>query len=342
MLIFVVAIIVFLLSGALYAGVMEPIFAAFAGFDVMDRACPMFCDIQTDVEGLTGWDIIKFWDRSTLSETSLDKLKQTIDPKAMGCYCGVSERSGKYIHIYGDAVENRIEEFHITEQNPAVHLKYKATDSARAEFDHTGGLKDCEDRIEEANGFTGLEDLEDYEGCIIFSINDETENCVLRGYEEGSALWNKKGHNLVLPMTGSSESIGDADQDSPITINIGETIKIENNRPNHQRILLRRYWKGKQPFELYAPVVCMSETIAQDPETEFDQACAKYCGDQEMAFWSSGCSDTVHRDFDELPGDYIDEGQDFCPEENEEPMCSCVVEKEYFWNVDEDYKPIEE
>ena len=336
MLVFIIAIIMFLLTGAMYAGIMEPIFAAFSGFDTMDRACNQFCDIQTDVEGYSSWQVANPFDRISISERALDGLKSNIDPKAMGCYCGVSERSGKYIHMHGHD-DGRLEEFHITEQNPKIHLDYVVgDDDATGDFDHSGDVEECEEWLDDE--FTGLADLENYEGCIIFSIHDTDEQCTIRGYEEGSVLLNKEGSKLANPVIGSSESLGTSVRGNPLQLEIGQEVTVEGDRPNYQRILMQRYWKGTHPLELYAPVVCKSENVEQDPKTEFDEACAEYCGDKEMGFWASRCSDTALRDYDELPEEYRN-GEEFCPEDLERPYCQCVVEKEYYWQVDEDYEP---
>ncbi|MFP4116924.1 MAG: hypothetical protein ACLFQ8_01320 [Candidatus Aenigmatarchaeota archaeon] len=354
MLLFVIAIVMFLLSGVLYAGVMEPIFAAFAGFDTMDRACNKFCSIQTDVEGLSGWNIIgigddQWWGRKTTFEVALDKLKQNIDPKAMGCYCGVSERSGKYIHIHGNADDGTVKEFHITDQNPKLHLQYYANKKAAAEFDHadgnrqTDGLENCKDEMEDSDEFTGLEDLGEYEGCVIVSMKDGSESCTIYGAQEGSALWNKEGESLssMIHLKPNSRRLTSGTDNNPLQLEIGQQVEVKGDKPAFQKILLRQYWEGERPFDLYAPVVCKSESVEQDPETEFDKACAEYCSEEDMGFWQSKCSDTALRDYDELPEKYTKE-EDFCPDEFESPYCQCVVEKEYYWQVDEEYEPKDE
>lgn len=265
-------------------------------------------------------------------------------PAAAGCFCGVSERSGKYMHVKTLNRAETISEFHLTKQNPGVHLKYTATG-----FDHRGGLDECKEIVgDELDGFG---ELDQREACVIVSVQEnDNDKCAIWEAEEGSLLVNLEGINIEETLIDSS-MYGD-DFDDPVEdLDIGASVGLSGAHPS-QWMLLEKSSEGTGKLNFSAPVVCKSSGRNEaEADSELDEACRDYCNDQGMLFWTSTCSNSPIQNYDLLPEEYKEDGK-LCSkaetaqssttkEKDGELYCHCKAENKYYWEVDEEYEPEE-
>lgn len=359
MLMIVFVIIIIIITGVLGGGIIGRVAGQMLGEDVV---CPVYCDIQASIQGYSFWRdnigsrlvrTFTFFRRGSpvsISTIASETIKDFgIDVESMGCYCGASERKGKYIHIYGSASDETITEFHLTEQNPEKHLNYELLDSdGEIIYTHRvneeDGYKECVEAVDTTDDFEDLTDLDNYDGCIILSNTDE--RCALWLFREGSALWNKKGYALseigdyadVIYNRGSNEDIVDS-------AHISQSLEVSHGgiRNAFQTMLLLRYWSGPQPFELYAPLVCKStDRESRETGTDLDKACAEQCQLNNEILWGSGCFKQEDAPIGYEMLDYDEDEEEFCEGEEGDAWCLCVAEKEYFWEINEEYKPEDE
>ncbi|MFP4116923.1 MAG: hypothetical protein ACLFQ8_01315 [Candidatus Aenigmatarchaeota archaeon] len=322
---------------------VEPIFMNTYG-------CDIYCNIHHEAEDYSRWAWWPSWLGGSVSwsDIIIDKARAGMaKPAAAGCYCGVDQRNGKYMHVHTAGGPENIYEFHLTKQNPAMHLKYKATG-----FDHTGGFDACEEIIEEEDkedlgGFSGIQDAE---ACLIVSVqkdNDGNYNCAVWKAGEGSVLNNSEGS--IEDTLQGYERYGD-DFDGPVEdIEIGDSVSFSGGHSS-QRMLLQNVSEESTEFRFAAPVVCKSDgRNEEEADSMVDKACRDYCNDEEEIFWGSTCSETPVENYDLLPEEYR-KSEDLCPEtqartnrqekaSEEDPYCSCKAEKRYYWEVDEEYEP---
>lgn len=365
MLIIVFVIIIMIISAVLGSGIIGEVAGMAIG---KDAACPTYCDIQSGIQGYSFWadrvgqglikvfTLGKYGNVIGTGEIASEKLMDyAINPEAMGCFCGVSEREGKYIHSHFRDEDGNFAEFHITKDHPGIHLMYNLLESEgdndeniiyTHRVNEDGGKEACKEALENANvdQLNSLSDLEDYPACIIFSTTQSGE-CALWEFNESSALWNKEGE--TIKSIGEGELLGSSkgenvniDGDPVYSLPIGNPVDVHIGelRRKFQLLLLKRYWEGTHPFELHAPVVCQaSEKEGRKSGAELDEACAEQCQESDQILWGSGCFKKG-----EAPLNYemleTDE-EKFCEEEGGEAMCLCVAETEYTWKVDGEYKP---
>ncbi|MFP4232833.1 MAG: hypothetical protein ACLFQ8_01310 [Candidatus Aenigmatarchaeota archaeon] len=359
MLIIVFVIIIIIITGSLGGKIIGRVGNQIIGKDVV---CPTYCDIQASIEGhsflkdrvweglVSGVSRGKWGNPVGTDTIAQERIADfAIDVESAGCYCGVSDRQGKYIHSYvRDGNDDNLGEFHLTDQHPGKHLEYELIDSeGDMIYTHSSGGETkgaCKDALDEVgqNEVNSLSNLDSHEGCVIFSTF-ESGRCALWNFEEGTVLWNKEGSTLsemgdvrwMASDSGDDIQI-DGDPVSDFAIGKGVDIKIPNSKRRFQLMLLRRYWEGTHPFELYAPVVCSSkERDSREGGTELDAACADQCSAKDEIIWSSGCFEQK-----DAPRGYekIDSEEEFCEEEAGEAWCLCLAEKEYYWEVDEEYQ----
>ena len=421
MLIVVVGIVIILITGTLASGLLGGLMMHLIGEELI---CTAYCHAQSTVEEVKGyhflpgtwgdpfssaWDTAGNWGgevpilghiggaftgaarglffggRSSTEAVRDRGLDMFVNPKEMGCYCGIMGMTGdigqiqtygkgKYIHMYSWDFD-WIGEFHLTPENPVQHLQSHIIDSGGDPiFSHTGAgdIKDNEvqgkslDACKEAAG--GLEELlklEEYSGCVIFSVmadpsGDVPKYCSIYGFEEGTVLNNEISGTIAdKAQYEDHKSYQDALSDDPIkNTEIGDTITagpqwegfIDYHRPS-QRMLLKEY--GVPPddgncnqdcgvnttFELYAPLVCRSEERSERRTVdELDEACKENCKNKNMMFWASACHDEAeiieNPAFGKLEDTNNWDEDELCPDDEEEPRCMCILGKEYYWNVE--------
>ncbi len=277
-----------------------------------------------------------FWD-------DMRELRQNmVDPESMGCYCDVEETRGRYIHVQGDT--DRIDEFHLTDDNPPVHLR-KRVDV----FDHRGAADSCisifeEDGQEFDPPVHGVADIDRIEHCMIFS-EDGDDGCAIWLFEQGfvmddgdMTIWEQaEAQGKDVGFYTNERSIHD---DPVYSLVPGDEVDMGGDHYS-QRMLLLNFAEGEdRRFNFQAPIVCGAELRDQESiEDRMDYACRNYCRDQDKFFFGSTCS-AMHMDgYDELPQEYVDEYEgevSFCSP-GERSYCLCEHHIELLWHVDYNY-----
>ncbi|GEM_PF-5889615 len=350
--------VVFVLFMVLAAGVL-----AFLAFEevagallTVEVACPQFCELHYEgaedyprrawVPGwLPGSDVS--W--SDIITNEFDKLKENMaEPESMGCFCGVEETTGKYIHLQG--TEEKIEEFHLTDDNPGFHLASEAD-----EFDHTGALEACEKVIDnEGMQFEpvahSLEDLRYEQSCTIIS-EDGNGGCIIWRFDEGFVVEGSEGtfweEAEEQDRTVGYHASGRNRAEDPVySLEFGDEVDM-GEKHFSQRMLLENFEEGEdREFNLSSPIVCRTtqreEMAVRD---ELDRLCKDYCKDEHRFFWGSRCYDGSPGDYERLPEEYkegVPEEVSLCPEAGEEPQCLCVDRREYYWEVDHQIEDMKE
>ncbi len=290
-------------------------------------------------------------DEDVARDLAVDLL---VRPEGMGCYCGVDAERGKYLHSY-TRDDGTIGEFHFTTENPGNHLRNKIIDTdGEIIFDHSGGHSACRGPASALAG--SYDELSIYEGCIVVSVMEGGDSCVLWGFEEGSMIQNEEGKTM-REMGNVKDYTGIGTFDPVRDIAIGDEVEMRGDgRHPSQRILLQTYADGKHSFELASPIACYSEKrggmVIRRP---LDEACEKYCHthyDTEKIPYASRCVEDTDEDLSPLwtglPDmiEYQPEGYDsveeLCPleEDNDEdygsPYCLCGPERHYYWEVYEE------
>ncbi len=374
----VVALIITLLAATAMVGIFPGIMGALSE---TDYACPAFCGLQAEIEQYDVYDVVfpsvLSYIGADIGETSeaianilADEL---IQPKALGCYCGVESREGKYIHFHTDGEFDEgsdnhedvsIREFHLTDQDPSIHLQYDITDSDgnflfkhspieylpgeidsdiydafldTLEQEMTEGCEEAIDHTEaEDMGINYLEDFDDQEGCVILSTG---EHCQIWIFNETTRLTNEGGKTIedmgdvlhVFSKHGVDEKLSyPVDPVSNLAIN-DKVVVYGGHRHESQRMLLQNYRDGEYPFNIYPPIVCNS-TIQDHRKAsiEMDEACLEYCKDEGKVFWSSDCHEFAKEGYTQLEEEYYTGS--LCPWPDE-PHCMCVSGKEYQWET---------
>ncbi len=333
---------------SVFWAVLEPLFVQTIG-------CDIYCDIHRETAEYGYWAMWPSWLGGSVSwsEIIINSARASLSrPAAMGCYCGISERYGKYIHVKTTEKPEYIKEFHLTDQNPGIHLAYTATG-----FDHTGGLNECENIVD--NEFDGFGGLEKYEACIIVSVrrveeDEDNYECAIWTAEEGSVLINEEGkttESMLVKSERYSYGLNRGD-DVIASAEVLNEIGLSGGHAS-QRMLLQNVSEGDGKFKFAAPVVCkMDGREEEETDSDLDAACRNYCNDKGEIFWNSMCSDMPAENYDLLPEDYRND-EKLCPEIDPyigqdiremaegdgNPYCQCKAEKEYYWEVDEEYDP---
>ncbi|GEM_PF-2647591 len=304
-------------------------------------SCPLFCDIHSGVEEYSRWAWWPGWLGGSVSWSDIftnELRKNMVEPKSMGCYCGVQEERGKFIHFQGTT--SSLYEFHMTDQDPLMHLRMKADP-----FDHRPSdestVESCRLVVENyGEQFSppvyDPTDLHKVQGCIIVS---ESPGCAVWVFGEGFSI-RRDSENSIWEQAQEQErdieafSI-DRGEDPVSDLNIGETIHVSSSKDPSQRMLLREYESGDRDFNLSTSVVCKSiETAKTMPTDQLDRACNEYCSDKGLFFLNSACLQEKRRGYNTLPEEYIEqERSDLCPETGELPFCLCAGEKEYYWET---------
>ena len=311
-------------------------------------------------------------DEDVARDLAIDYL---VRPEGMGCYCGVSDARGKYIHFLTpgpSSTRPHVAEFHLTDQTPEKHLQEEIIDTdGNTIFKHGGyGQKsNCEDelsKIDELDNGEYLVELDIYPGCIILSTTDD--NCAIWAFNETFAITNEEGKSIREQAEEQDKIIfaSTIRSDDPVnSLGIAEEIEA-SGRHESQRMLLEHYEEGIHPFQVHVPVVCKSEERTerrvQDP---LDRACREQCHDGNALLWASRCFEepedagetyySLEEDF--LPEEY-DDTRDLCPMEDEDngdedggedennnedrgyPFCLCNTPRSYSWELDEEYAEI--
>ena len=307
--------------------------------------CDIYCNIHREAEG---YSTLAWWPgwlggSVTWSDIIIDSVRAGMArPAAAGCYCGVAEREGKYMHIRTTKEPHNINEFHLTQQNPGYHLNYTATG-----FDHSGGREDCEEVADQ--NFDGFSGMVYTEACFMISVQEQNGDYDCRVWKagEGSVLKNEDGET-VESMLVNDENHGDNFNDPVEELEIGEDVGLSGPHPS-QRMLIQNVSEESTEFRLAAPVICKTDGREErSADSELDKACRDYCSDEGQIFWHSTCSETPVEEYDLLPEEYRGD-EDLCPElgshedrqleRGGDPYCRCKAEEEYFWQVDEDYDP---
>ncbi len=364
MLIVIVGLITTILVAGIITGAFGRVAVAVLG---RDMACPTFCAYQADIEEYSGWDFMlpshidligHLTDKEYIKDSSGAAANMIADmliqPEGLGCYCGVQERSGKYIHIYTRGAgsnggwDGNIGEFHLTDQNPEKHLKYDVSDvDGESLFRHkvSSAEDDCAEAVEEMEDVGSFSGLDNYPACVILST-DSGGDCSLWTFQENFTIKNERGKTLEGQAKSYQEESddfnynvhGEWQNDLVSSLEVGDTVENRGGtRHPSQRLLLRNYLEGDSPFEFFAPVVCRTTTReGREAETRFDDACRRYCEDEEEVFWSSACLVAPRQGYQMLDEEYYEEP--LCEEPDESPYCLCMEGKEYYWEVDEEYE----
>ncbi len=315
-----------------------PITKAAMGTEV---SCPLFCDIQSGIEDYSRWAWWPGWLGGSVSWSDIFKnelRRNMVAPKSMGCYCGVQEERGKFIHFQGST--SSIREFHMTNQDPLVHLSLEA-----GPFDHrptSSQIRNmCRSIIEDyGEEFSppvyDQSDLNRVQACMIVS---ESPGCAIWRFEEGFVIRRDSDDSIWEQAQEQGKDIGffsfNRDEDPVSDLSIGETVYVSGSKDPSQRMLLQKYESGDQDFNLSASVVCKSVRMDESmPTNELDRACNEYCSDENLFFMNSNCLEERRGGYDILPEEYIENGRDkLCPEGRELPFCLCAGEKDYYWET---------
>ena len=362
-------IITFLIVFLLFFSVFEGLFVAAR---IPDNKCSTFCEMRQDEPKGYGWRHWRFtpvvgqlyWAASKIgigeggqsaSTVFFDRARQTID-RPSDCYCGVDIESGKYLHVHGftdepgEPVEN-LEEFHLTDQNPGIHLGYETID-----FDHTGGLRSCQLIVQNNIDFIhSLPHLEEYPGCIIVDIRRVDGGMLLPTYhicgikivEEGFKLENDG--TIESQVEGSEYFVGGSldfpDEHIYGSLSLGDDVGVTvgPRHPAQRDLLVERGEEGDEiAFELENPIICTSDTDDDKdedeikPRTKLDRACLEQCEDAGGLTGFSACLEVPEEGYEPLVDEYKEkyENEDeFCPDEGEGPYCACVGETKHVWKV---------
>ncbi|GEM_PF-1750752 len=291
-----------------------------------------------------------------------------VRPEGMGCYCGTEEERGEYMHIYsrfdGGMDDGSLGEFHLTSDNPVIHLQDDIIDTdGDYIFKHSGGLEECNGTVQDpiqGEEMEGLYYTEFYEGCTMISVLDGGDDCAVWGFEDEFTITNEVGKTIWEQAEEQEKDdlvTGFKENDPVYSLEIGEEFEIYGGaRHESQRMLLEHYQDGTHEFYLHEPIVCLSQEIeARPPRDPLEIACQEQCDDQDKLSWVSGCfeerEDAGER-YEELEEEYLpeeyDETQELCPiepdeddEENGEveygyPFCLCGATHTYHWVVDEE------
>lgn len=357
----------------------------------LDLSCPTFCSIQADIEEYGVLDVMFPSFIPLVEESSDAAVDQMLDflarPEGLGCYCGVQERSGKYIHVSSQD-ENKINEFHLTDQNPNTHLIFHLTDSNDdLVVTHRLGppnpsttlegekvrkvvlqkaIEKCKDALDSNDDFHSLQDLEYYEGCVIFSVlgNDKgAEGCAIYGFDRGVALTNEMEESIWSEVKDENKTIiaeNNAETNPIKDLPVGDKatmekkVKIEKSVEHdpvqtfetslkmkpYQRLLLQNYRKGERVFGFHAPVVCRGSTREEkEAGTPMQTACKQYCENKSEVFVTTKCLESMRGQYEMLDEEYRSEEIELCPEGNQEPYCRCSGKTNYKWEVEEGYEP---
>lgn len=358
----VLILIVFLIVVVILLNVTERVAIAAMTPD----SCPTICEFRLEgAEGyswarwrhmpIVGWINALIGRGKTGSEVFWDRVRQSVS-RPEGCYCGVDTESGKYLHVHGftdepgEPVEN-LEEFHLTDQNPGIHLGYETID-----FNHTGGLRSCQLIVQNNIDFIhSLPHLEEYPGCIIVDIRRVDGGMLLPTYhicgikivEEGFKLENDG--TIESQVEGSEYFVGGSldfpDEHIYGSLSLGDDVGVTvgPRHPAQRDLLVERGEEGDEiAFELENPIICTSDTDDDKdedeikPRTKLDRACLEQCEDAGGLTGFSACLEVPEEGYEPLVDEYKEkyENEDeFCPDEGEGPYCACVGETKHVWKV---------
>ncbi len=252
MLIIVVAVILTVIAGVFVIGIFYQVSSHMGG---MDMTCPTFCAVQSEIEEYGVLDVALPSFIPFVRDSSGAAMNMMADflirDQAMQCYCGVEEQSGKYIHVH-NWDENVIGEFHITDQNPEIHLQYHVIDTdgnviISHRDDRYGAYEViCNKALEQSDGFETLRDLEFYDGCVMFSVNTNqngedlylpnigevliSTGCRIYGFNENTTISNEmKGQSIWGSVDGENkELLGEATIDE-VADDLSEKLVEEND-----------------------------------------------------------------------------------------------------------------
>ena len=352
--IIVVAIILSLIVGSLITGAFAMTVRTVVGTDL---SCPTFCAVQADIEEYSMADIMLPSVLPFIEESSDGIAHKVADwiiqPEGLGCYCGVKERSGRYIHFHtGPPGERSIRELHLTDQDPHIHLDYHVGDSdGNTLFDHSFDKSNCEEDINSLKEVQYYQDV----GCVIV-VNSDGGYCSIHVIGEGSVIENNIGESIQDQVEIRETLTTNYDENDPISFfEIGDrynvprfvheegdiltyTIGGQPYQHDSQRMLLRDYdeYLGAK-FALYAPVVCRTSVAeGQEVQTKLDEKCREQCKEDRKIFLSSACHDIPREGYKPLRDEHHEEDT-FCEKEGKGPYCRCMHEIRYYWEVDEDY-----
>lgn len=223
---------------ALVAGIILTMMVTYVVQSVSAGHCPFMCKFRkkwdykpwehtgkpfllgTLFGGPVGPTIGGFW---ALGSTVVNKAKEWAvpQPSSVGCYCGVSEKSGKYLHAKMDPDNGEVWEFHLTGQPPSVHNEYSVPDT----IDHHS---DCD--IDES-----WDQYTNSSSCLIFSVKEKSgdDKCSLINVSTGTSITGEIDTTVKEEIGNENWEIIKGSDDHPLDgIAFGDKVKFKGKPRN--------------------------------------------------------------------------------------------------------------
>ncbi len=353
-------IITALIVGVLVLTVINSMAEALSMWEV---GCDKFCSLHVETADYPWYAWVPSWvpgSDVSWSEILRDQAKQLrnnmADPESQGCYCGVAEGTGRFIHlqggIRGQDEDPKVREFHLTDDPMDAHL---GMELPNWDFDHTGALGRCREVVAEYGKVdfnpqvNTIPELERASSCIIVSEWEERDGCSIWQFEEGfeidedaegdtieeQALEQEKLVNVS--MVADDEDEWNKDVDLVSALEFGTAID-QGDEHASQRMLLQHPDLDVGLFRIPAPIACRSRGLEERKITHMlDKACKEHCEDEELFYMGSDCVEEPRGVYEPVPVEYIEEYglEGFCDEGY--PHCICRGETQYYWESDHEF-----
>lgn len=184
---------------------------------------------------------------SSIKSTVINKAKEWAapEPESMGCYCGVNEGGGKYLHVKFDPNAEEIWEFHFTEQDPSLHNEYSVPDTI-------AHGSDCD--IDET-----WDQYRNSSSCLIFSVEedgDADDKCELYNVTPGTKITGQIGENIKSEIvdSGEIESLErtfDSNDENPLQdVRFGDEVDFKGNPGGRMLLKFPKTYGSKGVFVL--------------------------------------------------------------------------------------------